>query len=127
MQYMLLLFLLSFSTFAAKWDQLTVGETYRLLQNFKLSQFERSQSYVDFTRGDKFRLKKISSIDIPGSPLDLFTFDYQECPGMDLVTDLEIIPVKGTLPVVEVGAEVVDCELLIYLERRDFFNKSLFE
>ena len=36
----------------------------------------------------------------------LFRFDYKNCPGSDMKTDMEIIPVKNTSPVVEVGAQL---------------------
>jgi hypothetical protein len=120
-------FLLSASAMAARWSQLSIGETYSLIQNFQLSQFERSDSRIDFTKGEKFTLKDKTILEIPGTPVDLLTFDYKNCPGRDMVTDLEVIPVKGSNPLVEVGAEVVECELFIYMERKDFFNKSLFE
>jgi len=120
-------FLLSTSAMAARWSQLSIGETYSLIQNFQLTQFERSDSRIDFSKGEKFTLKDKTLLDIPGAPVDLFIFDYKKCPGKDMVTDLEIIPVKGSNPLVEVGAEVVECELYIYMERKDFLNKSLFE
>jgi hypothetical protein len=127
MNVVIFTFIISFSAFAGKWSQLSIGETYLLIQNFQLSQFERSNARIDFNKGEKFTLKDKTLLDIPGAPIDLFTFDYKNCPGKDMLTDLEIIPVKGSNPLVEVGAEVVECELFIYMERKDFFNKSLFE
>ena len=44
-----------------------------------------------------------------------------------MATDMIIIPVENSSPLVEVGAEVSKCELVIYMETKDYYNKSLFE
>ena len=119
--------LFSFSAFAANWSELFPGKSYSLFQSFQLKQLERSGSLLDFTKGDLFALKEIIPLSMPGALLNLYIFDYPKCPGTDMETDMEIIAVKGSSPLVEVGAFVEECELRIYLETKDFNRKSLFE
>jgi len=58
----------------------------------------------------------------------LYIFDYKNCPGPAMKTDMEIIPVNGTSPVVEIGAQLEEnCELNIYIENKDLMSTSLFE
>jgi hypothetical protein len=112
---------------AATWGELREGQNYELLQNFQLKQQERSHSLVEFLKGEKFLLKEIISLEIPGVLVTLFTFDYKNCPGPELSTELEIIPVKEINSLVEFGAQVEKCELNIYLETKDSDYKSIFE
>lgn len=120
-------FFLTLSAFAANWSDLEAGKTYTLTQPFQLKQLERSRSLLDFSTGDELVLKEIAPLTIPGAVMNLYIFDVPNCPGEDLETDMEIIPVKGTTPLVEVGAYVVECELNIYLELKDYYFKSIFE
>lgn len=112
---------------AATWGDLREGVQYELHQTFQLKQIERSHSLIEFTKGDKFLLKEIISLEIPGALVTLFTFDYKSCPGVELSTELEIIPVQDLNPAVEFGAQVDKCELNIYLESKDSDFKSIFE
>lgn len=128
MRIFLILCLISVNVFAAEnWSDLTAGNNYKLTQNFQLPQVERSGSLLDFSKGEKLRLKEIVPLAMPGALLTLYIFDYLNCPGPQLVTDMEIIPVNGTSPLVEVGAFVEKCELNVYLETKDYYTKSLFE
>lgn len=120
--------LFSFSALAAtKWSDLESGKTYKLAQSFQLPQLERSGSLVDFVKGQKYKLKEIVPLSMPGALLTLYIFDFTNCPGKEMATDMEIIPVKGSTPLVEVGAQVEDCEINMYIETKDQYNKSLFE
>jgi hypothetical protein len=128
---MRLIFLLSlfssFSVFSGTWFDLEEGKIYKLTQNFQLSQQERSHSLIDFSKGEAFKLKEIVPLTMPGASLTLYLFEYRNCPGMELVTDLEIIGISGARPPVEVGAKIENCELNIFIENLDLSGKSLFE
>jgi hypothetical protein len=127
MRLFVALFLVSFSSLAANWTDLHAGKTYRLNQSFQLAQIERSRARLDFSRGESFLLKEVVPLSIPGALLALYIFDYPNCPGPELATDMEIIPVAGTSPLVEVGAQVEECALSMYIEIKDQHAKSLFE
>jgi hypothetical protein len=123
-----LLCLFSMSTFAASWSDLEVGEKYKLTQSFQLPQIERSGSLLDFSKGEELSLTGIVPINIPGASLYMYLFDYKNCPGQTMATEMELVSVQGTFPVVEVGAVLEkNCELNIYIETRDYYTKSLFE
>lgn len=113
--------------FASSWDGLDTKTTYELSQSFQLPQTERSGSILELVKGQKFELKEILPLDIPGALLTLYIFDYSNCPGLQMKTEMELIPVNDTTPVVEVGALVEKCELQIYLETKDLDSNSLFE
>jgi hypothetical protein len=127
MKFLIIALLLSSSLFASNWDELDTKTTYKLSQSFQLPQTERSGSILELVRGQKFELKEILPLEIPGALLTLYIFDYPKCSGLDMKTEMEIIPVDGTSPVVEVGALVEKCELQIYLETKDLDSNSLFE
>ncbi len=127
MRLFLIFCLFSFNVFAASWSDLSVGNSYRLTQNFQLPQLERSGSLIDFSKGEKLHLKEIVPLSMPGALLTLYIFDYLNCPGPAMTTDMEIIPVNGTSPLVEIGAFVEKCELNVYLETKDYYTNSLFE
>jgi hypothetical protein len=42
-------------------------------------------------------------------------------------TEMEIIPVKNTSPMVEVGAQLENCSLEIFIEKKDLMSASFFE
>lgn len=128
MRLFLILCLISVNVFAQEnWSDLKTGNNYKLTQNFQLPQVERSGSLIDFSKGEQLHLKEIVPLAMPGALLTLYIFDYLNCPGPQMVTDMEIIPVNGTSPLVEVGAFVEKCELNVYLETKDYYTKSLFE
>lgn len=119
--------LISLSAFGADWNELRVGKTYKLSQSFQLQQDERSGSFIDFNEGEKFRLEDIVSVTPPGATLSLFIFEYLNCPGHEMSTEMEIISVKGSSPLVEVGALLENCKVNMYIETKDLYSKSLFE
>ncbi len=126
MRLFLLLLVLSFNALAVEWTELEDGTQYKITQNFQLSQFERSGSKLDISRGDKVELKE--SVALSMINVMLYIFDYKNCPGEAMTTEMEIIPVLLTSPVVEIGAQLEEkCELHIYIENKDLMSNSLFE
>jgi hypothetical protein len=127
MRLFLLLALVSFSAFATDWSDLEAGNSYKLNQSFQLPQLERSGSLLEFTKGEKYLLSEILPVDVPGYPLMLYIFKYTNCPGPAMKTDMEIVEVETTSPVVKVGMQVEACEINMYIETKDYYSKSLFE
>lgn len=128
MRTFIILFLFSFSAFATSWEQLRPGNDYKLSQSFQLPQDERSGSLIDFMKGDDVTLNEIVPLAIPGGfNMMLYIFDYKNCPGMEMTTDIEIVPVQGTSPVVKAGTLLENCELKVYIELKDYYSQSLFE
>lgn len=128
MRLFLFLFLISFSAIGANWEDLRTGENYKLSQSFALPQYERSGAMLDFIKGEEVTLNEIVPLAIPGGfNMVLYVFDYKNCPGMEMETDLEIVPVQGTSPVVKAGAILEKCELSVYIELKDYYSQSLFE
>lgn len=127
MRLFLALFLVSFSALAANWSDLEEAKTYKLSQSFQLPQMDRSGSLLDFLKGESLTLKEVMALGLPGVDVTLFVFNYNNCPGPAMTTDMEIVPVEGSTPLVEVGAKVESCEVNLYIETKDFYNKSLFE
>jgi hypothetical protein len=125
MKVFILLTLISLNAFAANWDKLVEGKPYKTTQKFSLKQTERSHSMLDVPRGQKVVLKEI--VPLSSAPVLLYIFEYKNCPGPAMNTIMEIIPVQRTSPVVEIGAQLTDCELNIYLENKDIGSKSIFE
>jgi hypothetical protein len=126
MRLFLFLLLISFNCLAIEWTELEEGKSYKITQNFQLPQLERSGSKLDIVTGDKVYLKEIAAL----SQINvmLYIFDYKNCPGKGMKTDMEIIPVNGTTPMVEIGAQLeLNCILKVYIESRDLMSKSIFE
>jgi hypothetical protein len=117
----------SITTWASTWSELETGQNYVLIQEFQLQQTERSRALVDFLKGERFLLKEISNLEIPEASVTVFTFDYINCSGPELSTVMDIISVKDTSPVLEIGAQVEKCELSIYLETHELNLKSIFK
>src|SRR5690606_41459860 len=108
--------LFSFSAMAAGlgWSDLEEGKTYKLTQNFQLPQDgERSDSILDFSKGESFTLKEIMPLPI-GFPLISFIFKYHNCRGVEMKTDVELVTVEDNGVVV--GAILDECELSVYVE-----------
>jgi hypothetical protein len=125
MRTFILLALISFPAFAMNWFDMELGNEYVLNQDLALTQRERSGSMLDIVKGEKFVLKEIMPITMG---LMMFNLEYKNCPGPAMETEVEIIPVNGTSPVIEVGAMVAEnCELWVYVEGKDFWTNSLFE
>jgi len=118
------LMLLSFNILAADWSELELDQKYKLTQSFQLPQLERSRSLVDVMENEEFVLKEIIGLDIG---VVLFQYDYQNCPGQSLKTDMEIIAVKNTSPMIEVGAQIEKCILEIFIENKDLMTTSFFK
>ncbi len=125
MRIFILLALISFPSFAGVWFDMEAGKEYSILQSLSLPQRERSGSFLEVVKGEKFVLKEIIGI---GMGLGLFNFEYKSCPGPEMETEVEVYPVYGTSPLVEIGAMVaVNCEFWVYVELKDFWTQSLFE
>ena len=83
---------------------------------------------MDIVKGQEVELKAIIPLNIPGFSLLLYILDYKACPGPDLVTDQEIIPVDNTSPLAEVGVLLdTGCETNVYLELKDYYSNTIFE
>jgi len=125
MRLFLGLLLVSIKVFAADWNDLEVRHKYQLTQSFQLPQLERSSALIDLIKGDKVVLSEIVGLDTIN--VVLFKFDYKNCPGRSMKTEMEIIPVNNTAPVVEVGAQLQNCSLEIFIETKDLMSASFFE
>jgi hypothetical protein len=125
MRFLAILVLFSFNAFAVDWSELEVGQNYTLKQSFALPQTERSGSLQDFMKGDVLALTDIVPLDMIN--VIIYEFDYKKCPGPDLATEMEIIPVHGSSPVVEIGAQLENCTLSIYIETKDISSQSFIE
>ena len=119
------LLLISFNLLASDWSDLEEKQKYILTQSFQLPQLERSGSFMEFTVGDEAVLSEIIGLDTIN--VVLFKFNYKKCPGPEMKTEMEIIPVKNTSPVVEVGAQLENCSLEIFIETKDLMTASFFE
>ncbi len=125
MRLILVLLLVSFNALALDWFEMDQGATYTLKQSFQLPQMTPARTLQDFMSGEKFVLKEISPLPIG---VYLYIFDYKNCPGPKLTTDMEIIAVNGTNPMVEIGAQLeLNCELWIFAEDKDVMSPSFFE
>ncbi len=126
MRLFFILLVISFNALAVDWTELEDGTEYKITQDFQLSQIERSGSKLEISRGDKVALKE--TVALTAVSVMLYIFDYKNCPGPAMTTEMEIIPVQGTSPVVEIGAQLEEkCELHIYIENKDLMSNSLFE
>lgn len=125
MRLLLGLMLLSMPVFATDWNDLETGETYKIRQALSLPQSERSGSSLDILAGESFKLNSITGLDMIS--VSLLTFAFEKCPGMDMKTEMEIIPVLNTSPLIEIGATVENCELQVFIENKDLLAPSFFE
>jgi hypothetical protein len=126
MRLVLSLMLLSFPLFATTWNDLEMSSQYKINQAFQLPQLERSHSLLDINVGDLVVLKEVVGLDMIN--VALYRFEYKNCPGTSMKTEMEIIPVKNTAPVVEVGAQLeLECMLEIFIENKDTLTESFFE
>jgi hypothetical protein len=121
------LILLSVNSWASTWVRLQRGQHYELLQDFQLQQLERSHSFIDFSKGEKYLLKEMTNIEILGALFTIFIFDYKNCPGTDIATKLEVISDKENVMPREFRSKVENCELRIYIENNDLKYQSIFE
>jgi hypothetical protein len=126
MRLFLVLVFISFNVQAASWYELAIGKDYKLNQSFQLPLKERSHSLLDFMKGEDYELNDIIPLDM--IKVVMFSFNHKNCPGPQAVTEMEIIPVHGTSPVVELGAQLEkDCALEIFIENKDLMTNSVFE
>ncbi len=125
MRLFLALILISFNVFAAKWTDLESNRIYRLSQTFQLQTIDRSRTLLDFRSGERFQLAESTALDMIN--VTMFSFYLHNCPGPALKTDMAIIAVKATSPVVEIGAQVDKCRLEIFIENKDLMTKSFFD
>jgi len=126
MRLLLGLSLLTLNLQAATWNDLEVSDTYKITQQISLKQIERSGSLLEILPNEPFVLKEVIGLDMIN--VVLYRLKYKNCSGPDLKTEMEIIPVKKTTPVVEVGAQIEEnCMLEIFLETKDLRTESLFE
>jgi hypothetical protein len=125
MRFLAILVLFSFNAFAVDWSELEIAQNYKLKQSFGLPQTERSGSIQDFLVGDDLVLTDIVPLDMIN--VIIYEFDYKKCPGPAMKTDMEIIPVHGSSPVVEIGAQLENCTLSIYIETKDISSQSFIE
>lgn len=126
MKILLILLFISINGYASDWRDLEVLQTYKLKQDFQLPQKERSGSLLDFSKEEELVLKE--KMALSGIGVMLFIFKYVPCPGQEMETGMEIIPVQGTDPMIEIGAQLeAGCEFNVYVEIRDLFTKSFLE
>lgn len=120
--FILLASLFAFSAHAGIWNELEINQNYLLGQSFELPALEGDVSSVKFSAGEEATLKDIVPLEMIN--VMLYIFDYKNCPGQNIKTDMEIIPVHN----VEIGALLEKgCQLEIYIETRDIFSESLFK
>ena len=127
MRLFIALMLVSFNLFATvEWSDLELDQNLKITQSFQLKQKIASASLVDIMKGQKFVLTDIIGLDMIN--VTLFQFEYKNCPGPQMKTDMEIIPVNNTSPVVEIGAQLIEkCTLEIFIETKDLMTSSFFE
>jgi len=129
MRLFIALMFISFNLFAAQtvvWNDLELEQPVKITQSIRLKQLQRAGTYLDIILGQNFVLRDIIGLD--SVKVVMFKFDYKNCPGHQMVTDMEIIPVKNTSPVVEIGAQLTEnCKLEIFIETKDLMTTSFFE
>lgn len=125
MRLLIMSYLISLSAMATDWHEMAPGKSYKLSQSFALTQRERSSSMIDLSRGERLVLKEVMSLSLPGTSLSLYIFNYPKCSGREMTTDVEMIPVAGSDA--EVGTQLEDCEINMYIETKDLYSKSFFK
>ena len=126
MRLFIALMLVSFNLFATvEWNDIERQQDIKLTQSFQLKQKFGSHSMVEITKGSEFFVKDIIGLEMVN--VVLFQLEYKKCPGPDMATEMEIIPVNNTSPVVEIGAQLENCTLEIFIESRDLMSPSFFE
>ena len=126
MRSLLVLFVLVFSSqvLASSWNDLEIGETYTLNQEIVLVSNSPSESSFHIPAGTKLSHSDLIPLDMIS--VMLYLFKLPKCPGNDFETQMEIIPVQGTSPLVEIGAQVAsNCQLEIYIETKDIYSSSI--
>lgn len=129
MRLFLILILLTTQAFAIPWSDLEHGETYTIKQSFELPYEAPLSSSLSVMKGQKVVYKGLVPVHIPGFPMILYMFDYKSCPGMQAVTEIELLePIQPSGKVVKVGAQLDQyCVLQFYVEGFDWQTESIFE
>ena len=126
MRLFIALMLVSFNLFATvDWYDLELDQNLKITQSFSLKQKIAAGSMVDIVKGQKFVIKDIIGLDMIN--VVLYQLEYKNCPGPQMKTGMEIIPVNNTSPVVEIGAQLEKCTLEIFIETKDLMTPSFFE
>lgn len=129
MRLFLALFFLTAPAWAIPWSELEHGETYTIKQSFELPFEGPLSSSLSVMKGQKAVYKGLIPLNIPGFPMILYMFDYKSCPGMQAMTEVEVVePIQASGEVVKVGAQLDEhCVLQFYVEGYDWKTESLFE
>lgn len=120
-----LLLAFSLNTFAAEWDSLEIGRVYKLSQGFSLQGLDRSRSFLDFRPGQDVQLFDVVPLSM--AKVIIYEFGVRNCPGPQAGSKMTIIPVLGAARKVEVGAQLENCKLQIYVEMKDIYTESMFK
>ena len=126
MRSLIVLIVLAFSShaFATSWNDLEIGQSYTLNQEIKLKSNSPSGSDFHLTAGTSLIQSDLIPLDMIS--VMLYQFKLPNCPGNDFETEMEIIPVQGTSPLVEIGAQVAsNCLLEVFIETKDIFSSSI--
>lgn len=126
MRSLLVLLALVFSSqvFANSWNDLEVGESYTLNQEISLVSNSPGQSTYHIPAGTVLNHSDLIPLDMIS--VLIYQFKLPNCPGNDFETQMEIIPVQGTSPLVEIGAQVgSNCLLEIFIETKDIYTSSI--
>jgi hypothetical protein len=117
-----LLLTLSLNSFAMDWFDMESGVTYKLTQPLSLPMKKINRGILELPAGEPFVLKYVTG----GAGLGILTFHYPNCPGSQMETEVEVIPVKNSP--IEIGAMVAEgCELWVFVELKDYFTPAIFK
>ncbi len=125
MRSLLVLFVVVFSSqvFASSWNDLEIGQDYTLSQELNLK-FKSNNDVFNIPSGTAVNLYDMLPLDMIN--VVLYQFKLPKCPVNDFETEMEIIPVQETSPLVEIGAQVAsNCLLEIFIETKDIYSSSI--
>ncbi|HXH32078.1 MAG TPA: hypothetical protein VNJ01_14815 [Bacteriovoracaceae bacterium] len=125
MRVFFFLLLLSCNAFSSEWADLVENDEYKIVQKISLPVLGSNATIVELTPGDKFKLREIYALSMG---VVAYSFVAKKCPGRSVRTEMEIIPVQQTNPVIEIGVQLEkECELNIFIEGQDTWTPSIFE
>ena len=102
------------------WDKLKTGERYKLIQNLNFQSKDRT---FRIKKGTKLRLVENTSLSM--IKVQLHRYKIDNCVEGDLESDLELVSIKGNKDL-SVGMNMSKgCILEVFVEKKDFKNKSL--
>ncbi|GEM_PF-6135080 len=120
----LLAIVLSSQVYAGNWNDLEIGQDYTLNQEIQLISNSPSNGQFHILAGTKLNLTDLIPLDMIS--VLLYQFSLPGCPGNDFETQMEIIPVQETSPLVEIGAQVAsNCKLEIFIETKDIYSEAI--